>query len=97
MIKYRSKKLKPGELKKYLAEQRAIRKHTSNAASVEKAIRQARELDNWKRYIKSIQLETSAKHAAKATQGCFSPASPVEPQYQKLKRSMGVPLVIHED
>lgn len=88
-----------GDLKAWLKECKAIERHTHPMAraSTEKAIKKARELDNYNRYLKSIQLETSARHAAKATQGCFSPAESVEPQYQEQLRKQGVPLVIPED
>ncbi|HCT9982794.1 TPA: hypothetical protein OUD88_002884 [Enterobacter hormaechei] len=88
-----------GDIKAMLRESKAIERstHPQAKASTEKAIRKARELDNYKRYLQSIQLETVTKRAAESTKGCFSPAAPVEPQYQALKKEMGVPLVIPED
>lgn len=87
------KRWKRGEMKAYLAEQKALER---GRQSRERADEKAAYLDMWRKYIQSIYMDTITKHVAKATvmQGGFSSAEPVNPQYDWELLKSGAPLVI---
>ncbi|EDT6682832.1 hypothetical protein UJ50_001705 [Salmonella enterica subsp. enterica] len=87
---------KDGELKAYLAEQRALQKMKE---AQKQMYEDGKAHAEWVKYIQSIYMDTITKHAAYVTmkQGAFSPALPVEEQYQEHKRIMQVPLILNGD
>lgn len=87
------KRWKTGEMKAWLAEQKALEQGAINRVE---AAKQQAYYELWTAYIKTIYLESITKDLAYKAfkQGAFSPAEPVEKQYQTEKRRLGLPLVL---
>lgn len=89
------KKWKPGELKAFLAEQRALKRAAEGNAEWLKVLAFRRLHDE---YVKRLWRLTCNAHVKKVAEdaGAFSPFSPITPQYEQEQKKLAVPLVIEK-
>lgn len=86
------KKWKPGEMKAYLAEQRAIAQGRENDRVAGEMYRAHLE---WVKRVQADWRRTCKQHIRKASEdaGSFSPFSSVNPQYEEQLKQQGVLIV----